>query len=330
MKPGKGTTRLRPELGAVVTEDMMLHAADSGYIAPIIAPYFSVTSQSGTFPVIPAKALYNIDDVTRSSGAGYNRAVEPFEAGFYATKERGLEAPVDTRFSQIYKDQFDAEMVATDICKNKVQRAYEEATAKKLTSKGNFESLPAAVPWTESESADPRAMVNAGIRAMRKKGAVPNALEVSWQLFQYLRECKAVKEAVFSLFPDTQKTGNITQAQLETYLDIKLLIGGAVKNTRQKSADLTDIWPDDRALLCTVAPQGADISMPSVARTMLWNEGGTEEIIVEDYYSDEIRSNVIRVRHDYDLALIKSLDEDRRVLSDISRACGLLLTDLVK
>lgn len=330
MIPGKGTSRLRPDLGVVVTEGMLRNAPMHGFIASVMAPYFPVAQQSATFPVIPLKALFNEENVRRASGAGYNRVTEVFESGFYQTDERGIEMPVDERHRAIYAQYLDLEIATSGIAQDKILRAYEMQVAGKLHKAGAFPSATATVAWTDHANADPRKDVLEAIATMRKTGVLPNILQVSWPTYQHLVQCKRVQEAVYAIFPDAMKSGTISITQLSAYLDIEVVVAGAMRNTanKGKAANLADIWTDTQALLCRVAPAGSDIVEPSIARTFLWNEGAGGEIIVEDYYDEPTRASIIRVRHDIDVRMIKSYDDSGNVLSDVSRACGIFITGI--
>lgn len=328
MIPGKGTSRLRPDLGAVVTEGMIANAPMHGYIASVMAPYFPVAVQSATFPVLPLKALFNAESARRASGTAYNRVTEAFESGFYATEERGLEMPVDERHRAMYASYLDLELAAANIVQDKVLREFEVQVATKLHKAGAFESATAATAWSDHANADPRKDIIAAIKSMRTNGVLPNTLQLSWETYQDLIQCKRVQEAVYAIFPDAMKSGHISVDHLRAYLDIDILVAGAMRNTanKNKAPHLADIWPATQALLCRVAPQGADITEPSIARTFLWNEGASGEVIVEDYYEEQVRAQLIRVRHDIDVRMIKSYDDSGNVLSDVSRACGMFIT----
>jgi hypothetical protein len=319
----------RPDLGQVVTETAS-QASELGFIADRVMPYFPVTEQSGVYPVIPAKALFNIDDTKRGPKGNYNRAVETFESGIYATSENGLEMPVDERFKNIYASMFDMEAAVANILMGKIQRSYEVRVANKIMNPSNYPTTNVSTKWT-SEDADVKADVDAARDTMRKKGVPPNMLVTSWATFSNIKKTTKVKEAIKYIFPDTAKTGAITKEHLEAYLEIGIEVAGALKNTAKKgvNANLADIWSSDYAMLCRVAAPGSDISEPSAGRTLIWNEGATEGFIVEEYYEDQVRATILRVRHDTDEALLTSIDPDTKAArSQVSRNCGLLIGNI--
>jgi hypothetical protein len=319
----------RPDLGQVVTETAS-QASELGFIAPVVMPYFSVTEQSGVYPVIPAKALFNIVDTKRGPKGNYNRSVENFESGIYATSENGLEMPIDERFKNIYKSMFDMEAAVSNILMGKIQRAYEVRVANKIMNTANYPSVNVSKKWTDV-SADVKADVDASKETMRKKGVPPNLLVISWTTFLTIKKTTMVKDAIKYIFPDTAKTGAITKEHLEAYLEIDIEVAGALQNSAKKGANasLADIWSSDYAMLCRVAAPGSDISEPSVGRTLIWNEGASEDFVVEEYYEDQVRANILRVRHDTDEALLASIDPDTKAArSQVSKNCGLLIGNI--
>jgi hypothetical protein len=73
-----------------------------------------------------------------------------------------------------------------------------------------------------------------------------------------------------------------------------------VENTalEGQAATLADIWSDDYCMVARVAPQGAPLRTPCVARTFLWTPDSASELVVEQYREEQVRANVLRVRHD--------------------------------
>ena len=327
----KGQFVYREDLSAVVTENILKTAQYAGYVAHLLFPYFWVTENSGTYPVLPLKSLYNYVETRRTSSGAYNRAFEDFEQGVFVTKEHGLEGPIDDRNKAIYRNVIDMEELTTMLTLDKVQLAHEKRAAEKLNNTDNFPQKKVSAPWTDYGNSDPHKDVREGIEEMREGGVDPNTLQTDWSGYNNLLQSESVKDAVHFLFPDTKKTGNITKEHLEAYLPVEqIIVAGALFNTSnpKKAPKLGGIWSDEMATLCRVAEQGDQIVAPCIGRTMIWNENEAEEFIVEDYRENDVRAEVVRVRHDVDITLLKSLDEEHEVLSEISRRCGLILSGI--
>ena len=168
-----------------------------------------------------------------------------------------------------------------------------------------------------------------GVIALRNKGIVANALIITYPTMKNLTKVTKVTEAVKYLFPDTAKTGTIEVKHLEAYFGLKIVLAGGLKNSAKKGAavSLTDIWSDSYAMVCRIA-DGSDVDIiePCIGRTFYWNEGAEEQVIVEQYYSDEVRATIQRVRHDVVEQLLASWDADNStVLTTISKKAGYLI-----
>lgn len=326
MRPTSSTTISRPDLGQAVFETMQA-APTMGYIGLELMPIFRVSAQSATFPVMPKEALFNLLDTKRGPLGHYNRSSDEFEEGFYKTSENGLERRIDERYAKIYGTKFAYELTIANILMNDILRAQEARIAAKLFSETAFKTAVAAsTAWSTIATAEPRIDVLAGKEVLRALGVVPNTLAMSYTTFQYLTQNNEIQEKVYQLFPDAAKTGDIQIKHLQTYFDIeKILVGGALANSakRGQDASLADIWSSTYALLCKTS--SGDITEPCVGRTFLWNEGAGEDVIAEQYYNDEVRSDILRVRHDSAEVLLASYDSSNSALSEISKACGYLI-----
>ncbi len=317
----------RPDLGIMFNE-AMANAPTMGFIAPVVSPFRFVPNQSGRYNVLPAKAMFNLAETRRASGSGYSRSVNEFEAGLYATQEFGHEVPLDDRFVAMYRDQIEAEAVATDLCINVVLRSHEARVANLVGKASNFYSAACGATWADHANADPKTDVDAGVDAMRLRGIVPNALIITWTEYRNLCSCAKVQAAVYQLFSDAAKTGTIKLPHLEAYLDIPIILSGAMANNAKqpKNPDLVDIWTSGQAILARIAKQDDPDLEPCISRTFAWNEGATDDLIVEEYYSEELRAKVIRARFDVDPTLIQSLTESKTVLTNVSKNCGYVIT----
>ena len=327
MRPTSDTALQRPDLGQSVWE-VMQEAPTMGYVGMQVMPYFPVARNAAEYPVIPKEALFNLLDTARGPLGHYNRSEDEFESGFYRTQENGLERRVDDRYLALYATLFDYELTISKILMNDIMRAQEYRIAQKLFSAANFTAHNATVAWATSDTAKPKTDVDAGKAAMRLLGIVPNCLVIPYAVFLNLQKVSEIKTQVYQLFPDAAKTGQVSIEHLRTYFDIpQVLVAGALYNNanRGQNADLAEMWGGRYAQLCRVATPGADVIEPCIGRTFRWNEGAAQEVIVEEYYSKEVRSNILRVRHDTSEAFLASYDESGTVKSEISKACGYLI-----
>jgi hypothetical protein len=328
MRPTNDTTLSRPDLGQVVWE-VQQESLTMGFVGLAVMPIFPVAEYTGTFPVMPAEALFNIHDVKRAPKGGYNRIIEEFEEGYFKTADNGLEYPIDDRQAAIYASRFNYEASIARILMNAILREHESRVKNKIFNTSNFTAHNATTSWATTASADPVYDVEEGRESLRQNGIEANTLVIPWTGFKYLRQCDDLKEQVYQLFPDAAKTGRVTVEHLRTALDVeRILIAGALYNSAKKGQDasLSDLWGSQYAMLCRTSMPGADITDPSIGRTFLWNEGQNGDMpIVEQYREEGVRGDVLRVRHDSAASFLTSYDEDGSAKSEISKACGYLI-----
>jgi len=327
MRPTSDTAIQRPDIGAVVWE-AMTDSLLMGFIGLLAMPVFRVPEYTAEYPVMPAEALFNLLDTKRSSKGTYNRSEDEFESGFYKTIENGLERRVDDRFSKIYESKFAYELTIARILMNDILRAQEYRVKSRLFNTSNFSATNAATNWATSSSAEPKADTDTGKVSLRAKGILADTLILNYTALLDAIACDSVIESVYQIFPDAKKTGQISIDHLKTHFDFeKIYVGGALYNTakRNQDASLADMWGSQYAMVCKTANPGDDITEPCVGRTFLWNEGASDETIVEEYYANDVRGKILRVRHDTQEAFLASYDEDNAVKSEISKACGYLI-----
>lgn len=327
--PTDSTAVQRPDLGMAV-EEYMEEGPAMGFIGTEVLPIFNTAEQSTQFPVIPKEALLSIPDTKRAMGGFYNRGDWEFEEGKYATKEQGWEEPLDDRQRKLYRDKFDAELIATNRATNIILRAQEQRIAAKVFNATNFTAHPVANEWDDQTNATPIDDVNTGKLSVRNAcGMLPNTLIISYSTLVNLRRSAQIVELMKYTFPG-QDINSMNPSQLAQIFDIeRVLIGGAVWNSAKKgqNAAIADLWDNEYSML-TIASSSPDISMPCIGRTFLWTEDSPDNTVVEEYRSEDNRSNIYRVRHDTDERLIRSIDEDDNVVSDIAAAVSYLFSNI--
>lgn len=327
MRPTSDTALQRPDLGQAVYETLQA-APTMGYIGLEVMPVFRVPEYSAEYPVIPKEALFNLLDTKRGPLGHYNRSEDEFESGFYRTVENGLERRIDERYSKIYSTKFAYELTIANILMNDILRSQEARIAAKIFNSSNFTPNTVTTVWSNIASL-PKNDVEAGKNALRARGIIANCLILNWTAFQNLKINTAVQAQVYQLFPEAAKTGTVGIEHLRTYFDVeRVLVAGSLYNSAKKNqnAVLSDLWGSKYAMLCRIASgDTADVIEPCIGRTFLWNEGAAQEVIVEEYFSDEVRSRILRVRHDTTEAFLASFDESGTAKSEISKACGYLI-----
>lgn len=319
--PSTALTQYRPDIGTLFQWDAM--AARRGFIAQRVLPVFETAVQAGTYGIVPLKQLLKEPQVGRNDRGDYNRSGFTFQDTSFATKERGIEVPMDDRQSRMYRQFFDFEVACTEAALDIVLRAAEKRCADAIFNATTFASYTGAVSneWDDYTNATPVTDVETAVRAVwRATGLWPNSLIVNKQVFRNLRMCDEVTDKIASTGAGTSiEPGKITAAMLATVFDLEqVVVADAARDSANEGQAVTvaATWSDEYAMVAKLNGPGDGIEAPGLGRTLHWGEdGSTIGGTVERYYSDESRSEIVRVRHDVDEKIVYA-------------ACGYLLSNI--
>ena len=306
--PSTSLATLRPDLADSFMEfDLAAEAA--GYIGQSVFPVVNVDSQAGVFGKIPIEELLQNSDTKRAPGSGYNRGNFTFTTATYACQEHGHEEVVDDREAKMYREYFDAEVVSTARAYNAVLSNAEKRIAASVfnTTVWTGSALTTGVSneWDDTASATPIVDVEAAVQKIYdNSGLWANALIINRKVFRNLRNCEEVIDRINSAGAgNPSKASDVTTAMLAQVFDLQhILVAGGTQNTANEgqAASLSPLWSGEYAMVCKIATSG-DFKEPCIGRTFHWSEDGSSiGGTVESYRSEEVRGEVIRVRHDVD------------------------------
>jgi hypothetical protein len=321
----------RPDLGMTVME--YAEGNTMGFIGLEIMPIFRTGLSSASYPVIPKEALLSVPDTARAPRGRYNRGDWDYERGYFTTSEHGWEEPVDDSERALIEQEGSegiGDFIATKRAWNHIMRSQEKRIAAKLFNASNFTAHSVSDEWDDATNATPITDVNDGRSAFRLQcGMLPDALVISWNTFQDLKECDQIVNRLKYTFPGID-INKMTSDQLAAVFDVpRVLIGGSIYNSNGKGLDasVSDIWDDEYAALVKISAS-PDITDPGVGRTFLWTEDSPQNPIVEQYREDNSRSDIFRVRHNTDEAFLQSKDDSGTVKSNIAAACVYLFDNI--
>lgn len=293
----------RPDLSASLEAfDVMMDA--EGFVGQRVLPVVTVQSQAGNFGKIPLDQLLQNREALRSSGAGYNRGNWKFTPATYATKEYGLEEPIDDREARMYASYFNAELIATMRSQRGIIEAQEKRVAAMIFNSSTYSPTNITNEWDDYTNATPIADVESKVQAIwAASGLWPNAMVINRKVFRNLRNCAQIVDRLkYQGFQDV-RPGNITVDALAQVFDIPLLlVAGGTKNTANEgaTASISSIWSDEYCWIGRVATT-QDFREPCVGRIFHWSADGSEERgLVETYRDETVRADIVRVRHDVD------------------------------
>lgn len=307
--PASLSTEQRPDLGILAWE-YMTDADLLGYIGLFVMPIFMTSMQSAQYPKIPIEQLLKIMDVDRAPGGDYNRDDFEFEFGNYSTRERGRESPVDDRQAKMYSRYFQAEVVTTKRLVGMVLRAQESRIATIAQNTANAVGNAAvSTIWSNLTTADPGKDIYVAKEAMRVAGGLyPNKVALTRKAFDQVVQTVAFKDNVKYTNSLLEMKGLAAQkAMVAAWWGVdEVLVSDGIRDTAKKgqTASLGRIWDNSKVNLLHVAPGIDDLEQPTFGRTFVWDQESGEGVTVEGYRDDSRRSNIIRVRHDTDEAIV--------------------------
>ena len=292
------------DLGGSLEEFDLLKEREN-YIWADLAPVVEVSKSSGQYGRLKLEELLKERTTLRAPGAGYNRDSSRFEADNYSTVEHGAEEVVDDNLSEVYKDFFDAEMVARNRCFGAIARNAEKRWAAAIfdTAVYTGAALTTAIgtAWTAANST-PIDNVEAAVQKVwENTGLWPNTIILNRHEFRNLRNNAQILDRISSNGAGSSiKAGDVTRQQIAECFDLeKVLVGGGAENTanENQTRSISKIWDDSKAMVCVTAMTD-DIAEPCIARTFHWSDDGSEIFgAVETYRDESVRGDVVRVRH---------------------------------
>jgi hypothetical protein len=297
--------------GSLMEFDVQADA--EGYIAQRVAPVMEVAEPAGVYGVIPIESMLTNPDLKRAPKSGYARDDYELETKSWATTEKGKEEVIDQREARVYRNWFDVEAIATSRGRSAVLRDYERRISELVfnTSTYTGSSLTTAVSneWDDKANATPVDDVEAACQKIYDAtGIWPNALIINEKVFRNLRLAEDIRARIEGGGAGSGSTVREINAQklAEVFGLEQILVAGGSKNTAKKgqAASVAQMWSGEYAMVAKVATSN-DIQEPCIARTFHWSaDGSTIGGAIESYGEDQVRGDIIRVRHETDESII--------------------------
>jgi len=307
MRPTSSTTVQRPDLGQIAYE-YALEESRKRFIGLDVLPAFPVAEKSADYPKIPLEALLKLPDIKRAPKSGYTRDDFNWETGTYNCEEYGFESPLDEVERKMYAYLFDAEKVATLRAMEVVLRWREKRIKDLLFNTSNFSVHDVTTKWSDATSATPKADVKTGVDTIRDAtGLEPNVFICSRSVFDNVMVTAEIKDYIKYTQAHLTLSFEAQKNLLAQYFGLeKILVGDAVYDAgkKGKATATTSIWGTEYGMVAKVATQGWNPKEPCVGRSMIWTADSPTDPVVEQYYEEQTRSDIYRVRHNTDEVLV--------------------------
>lgn len=306
--PSTSLATLRPDLaGGFMQFDLAMDR--QGFIGNLVLPVFETAVQAGPFGKITLESLLQNRETKRAPGGGYNRGNWEFTTDSFACVENGAEEPIDDREAKMYASYFDVEQVSAQRAYDAVLRAQELRAANLIfnTTTWTGAALTTAVgtAWTAANAATAVPITNvnaAAVKVWEGCGMWPNALIMNRQVFKNLKVNDQVKAAIASLGAGSSiRARDITREMLAAVFDVDyVFVAGSAQNAaiEGQTRSLAHLWSSSYCMVARVCTS-QDIREPGLGRTLHWGADGSQVGgTVETYRDENVRSDIVRVRHD--------------------------------
>ena len=310
--PSSSLATLRPDLaGSLMEFDLEMNL--NGFVGSQVLPVINVDRESGKFGKIPLEQLLQSADTKRAAGAGYSRGNWSFTDESFVCEEYGHEEPVDDREAKIYADYFDAELVSTLRARSTIMVEAEKRIAAAVYNETTFSGQITTVTneWDDATNCTPIVDVNTAINlAYDRTGIWPDSLVINKKVFRNLRASDKVKDAIASSGAgDPTKQSDITVQMIAQCFDLRnvFVAGGSTNSaTEGQTAVPAQIWSDEYAMVFKAASSD-DIREACLGRTFHYGGDGSQANgAVESYRDENVRADIVRVRHDVDEKILYS------------------------
>jgi hypothetical protein len=293
--------------GAVLRADLNLVLEEASqstslFIGQTIAPVFGVDYKAGQYAKITRQTgeLMKAGGVERAPFGGYSRVTRAYTSDSYVVTERGLEEQIDDSQRKEVARYFAVEAVAARNILRAMMLSHEIRVADLLFNSNNWTNTTTSVALSETTAQDgtfdfPKMILDAQNRLL-KKGVPYNTLVLSQENYNIIRRSPKLQTFLYGNMPSGQYR-LVTASDIATALNIpNVLIASASYDTaaKNKTPNLQPVYNNNYMWLGQVA--GGDFSAGGALRTLVWNaEGGI--FVTESYRNEELRSDIVRVRH---------------------------------
>jgi hypothetical protein len=318
--PSSGTLRARPDIASsLMAFDLAANAGQ--FVGQQVFPVTEVPVFTGKFGKVDAKELLQNPNpgaepgfgTQRAPRAGYLKGDMKFTEESWTTREFG----VDENESKAYASYFDHEVVAASRAQAVVLTEFEKRVAAKVfdlvtftTGNNGRVDVPSGDRLDEANwetGSFLKYVEQAIVKVYDKSGIWPDSVVMNRKAFRNLRQIKQVRDRIHaSGAGDPERAGLITVQQIAQILDLpNVYVAGGTENTANRNATFApaQIW--GKHMMIFKRANSGDLREPCLGRTFHWAEDASMPTgYTESYFSEELRSNVVRVRHQTDEKLL--------------------------
>lgn len=244
--------------------------------------------------------LLNGDVRARAAGAAYQRIDRKYDTDTYDAQEYGLEATIDDSYEAEVERFMNLEATEAKLLDRNLRIGYEQRIRALSFNASTFTATAATVAYTAANisTIDVVNDVDLAKGRMLLNGQIPNAVWMSYNVYQRIRRSTLLQNQIFGVVPRAANQRmlpgeqDVAQALGVDYL----FVGKAPVNANNEGAAYSGsfIWTNTYVAVGNV--QGGEYEAGGVGRTIQWTRDTTGLFTPETYRDDTRRSNVLRVR----------------------------------
>ena len=273
-----------------------------------LMPLLEVNRKEASFPKIRRESLLKTVDLKRAANGRYNRDSIEGEDDSYRCEEYGYEQPLDDSERRLYKNDFEAELQASQAAAHRLMLGHELRVRNAVVdtnafTTGNGLRTDVGTAWS-TVTADIIGDVLTACEAVRARtGMQPNTFWVGAGGLPDLIRNTAIRQSIHFF---AQPSYSAVQASLADLFGVKqVVIGKQVSNTANEgaAATVTSAWIGTGAgsyAGVMVCPMGPSLRESGFGRSILWTDDSPDAVMVEEYREEQTRSTIYRARHNID------------------------------
>ncbi len=283
---------------------------DSDFIADLVfPPTYKEGDVSGTYftQTTDVRSAGNIE-LNRGVGAPYPRVGFGLGTATFNTIEYGVEVAIDRKLRGQSQAPIDLQQLAAIRAQREVEIQRELRVVAAMFGTGdwtNESTLGAGAQWDDA-GGDPLADIWTAKRSVKlNSGKNANTMVLGWDAFRVLVQNGDVTGLMPSATRQSQITFTELQMRLAEAFEIdRVFVGRSVRNTANQGQTEAYgfIWTDNMWIghIPSSGPEG-----PSFAQ-FASTDGGAPTV-VDRYFEDNTRSEVVRVREERDEAVVDAV-----------------------
>jgi len=290
----------RADLGAAL---MQYPLTQPGFVGLQLLPVLPAGKQAATFKAVKADAILRDRDTKVNAGGAAPRDDYAVVDVSYACEKHAFETQITPEDRQFYSNDFDAEMMASEFCRDVILRAQERRIAALLqdvSATGWYASDASLYTDVSTDWDNVASTIVADVLAARQKivlkcGLQPDTLVLSAAHLPNLLNNTDIKARISNVQMLTEQ--NLLAALAPLMGLRRVLLAGGVRNSGGEGDTESNafIWSDDYAWLGVTAMNGG-LAAPGVGRTILWQPVTGQNTVVEQYAEPQTDSDVIRCK----------------------------------